>query len=94
MEKTATERKIEKLEKKLDVDFKIEVQKSGVAELNSKVVELSKRIQEVDDDKQNNVTLQSLKEQLKDLNGGYSDARKAIKNKLEYILATLKVNEQ
>lgn len=92
MDKSKLEKKMEKLESKLDTDFRVEVQRANLSELKDKVVNYSKAIQEIDDARDADQTLNSLKEQIKDLSGGYRDAKKAIKNKLEYVINTMKLN--
>ena len=92
MEKTKLEKKMEKLEKKLETDFRVEVQRSSGAQLKEKIVNYSKAIQEIEDAKDADEKLNALKEQIKDLSGGYRDAKKAIKDKLEYVLGVMKTN--
>ena len=92
MQDSPTEIKIKKLEKKLDADFMLEVQKSDPQSLKDKVLKYSREVQNIEDSMKGDVKLQSLKEQVKDLSGGYRDAIKITKARLEYTLAVMKLN--
>lgn len=93
MEQTYLEKKIEKLEDKLDSDFKSSVRSVNQSQLKDMIVELSNKIQDIKDAQDADSSLQSAKEQVKDLSSGYRDARKGLKNRLEYILAVTKLSE-
>jgi hypothetical protein len=92
MEDSPTEQKLKKLEKKLDADFMTEVQKSDPAALKERVLKYSREIQNVEDSMKADTKLQAMKEQVKDLSGGYRDAIKFTKARLEYVLAVMKLN--
>jgi transketolase len=89
---TPYEKKMEKLEKNLDSDFKMEIQKMNQDKAKNLVVELSQQVQAIDSAKAEDDKLNALKEQVKDLAGGYRDARKLPATKLQYVLAIMKEN--
>jgi len=78
-----------KLEKKLGADLSVELQKSSNDRLKDLVVNLSKEIEKIEQEKEADAKLAKLKEMLKDLSGGYNDARKEKKIRLQYCLMTL-----
>lgn len=81
--------KMNKLTKKLNEDFVTEVNHSQTDQLQKLVVTLSNEIKEINDSKKADVALGKLKEDLKDLNGGYRDAKKERQVRIEYILLAL-----
>jgi hypothetical protein len=89
---TPYEKKMEKLEKNLDTDFKVSVQQMSADQAKNLVVALSQEVQTIDTAKAEDDTLNALKEQVKDLAGGYRDARKLPATKLQYVLAIMKEN--
>lgn len=78
-----------KLEKKIGADVAKEMQASDGAKLKEVVVSLSKDIENIETAKADDGKLNTLKEQLKDLNGAYGDARKEKKQKLQYAILLL-----
>jgi transketolase len=57
--------------------------------MEKKVVELSKEVEDVEERKKNDATLNDLKEDLKALAGGYNDLKKEAKKKIQYLLLLL-----
>lgn len=80
---------IEKLNKKLPESFVDDVRAADEKSLRDKIVELSKQVEDVVESMKNDNTLNSLKEQVKDLSGGYNDVKKEKRSRLKYILLTL-----
>lgn len=89
MEELRRKSKMEKLTKKLSDTFLDEIKVAGEATLRDKVVQLSKEVEDLDEIKRNDATLNALKEQMKDLSGGYKDARKDKTDRLKFIILTL-----
>jgi len=92
MDAAVLDEKLKKAEKKLDDMFVSEIKVADLAKLKEMIVKFSKEVEEIESAKAADPTLNSLKEQLKDLNGGYNDARKEKKNRLQYII--LKMQER
>jgi len=78
-----------KLEKQLDPSFAIEVQKADEPALKNLVLSLAQDVEVIEETKKADATLNALKEDLKDLSGGYRDAKKDKTNRLKYILMVL-----
>jgi len=84
---------LDKLERKLNKEFAVEVQKADEETLNKMVVTLSKEIENINYTQKEDTKLKALKSQAKDLNGGYRDTRKYKKDRLQYVLLNLKYRE-
>lgn len=89
MEESKRKSTMEKLTKKLPDSFLDDVKVADEKSLRDKIVQLSKEVEDCDEEKKNDSKLNALKEQLKDLNGGYKDARKDRTDRLKYIILTL-----
>jgi hypothetical protein len=87
---TKMEKDLVKLEKMLSDEFKWKVQKGDVDELKNLIVSLSKDVEKNEADKDADAILNSAKEVVKDLGGGYSDVGKVLRGKVKYILLTMK----
>jgi len=89
MEESKRKATIEKLNKKLPESFIDDVKVADEKSLRDKIVQLSKEVEDIDETKKSDPTLNTLKEQLKDLAGGYRDAKKDRTDRLKFILLTL-----
>ncbi len=89
MEESKRKATMEKLNKKLPESFIDDVKVADEKNLRDKIVQLSKEVEDLDDTKKSDPTLNALKEQLKDLAGGYRDAKKDRTDRLKFILLTL-----
>ncbi len=89
MEESKVAARLEKLVKKLPDSFLDDVKISDEKTLRDKIVALSKEIEDVKETQKADRTLSALKEQLKDLNGGYNDLKKEKTNRLQFIILTL-----
>lgn len=69
--------------------FTDEADSFDVDRLKAEIVAAEKNIYIVDKEKEENAKLKDLKEQLKDINGGYSDAKKFQTAKMQYCLFLL-----
>ena len=94
MEASDFDNKKHKLEKKLGADLSVELGKSSNDRLKELIVNLSKEIEQIEQERDADAKLQELKEMLKDLNGGYSDAKKDRKIRLQYCLMLLQERGQ
>ncbi len=83
------QKNIERLEKALPEHFVDSVRASNESHLKDMIVTLSQEIENIDEMMKSDPTLQSLREQIKDLSGGYRDAKRDKQNRLKYILAVL-----
>jgi hypothetical protein len=89
MEDSKKQDLFDKLTKKLAESFVDEVRGLDEKSLRDRVVTLSKELEDVRDEQKEDKTLNALKEQLKDLNGGYNDLKKEKTNRLKYLILTL-----
>lgn len=89
MEESKRKEAIEKLLKKLPESFVDDVKIADEKTLRDKIINLTKEVEDIDDKKKNDSTLNHLKEQVKDLNGGYKDARKERTDRVKFILFAL-----
>jgi hypothetical protein len=89
MEESKRKAVMEKLNKKLPESFQDDVKVADEKTLRDKIVSISKSVEDLDEEKKNDAKLNALKEQLKDINGGYKDARKDLTDRLKYIILTL-----
>lgn len=80
---------LDKLENSIEETFVDEVRVADEKLLRDKIVNLSKEIEDVEESKRTNTTLNSLKEQMKDLSGGYKDLKKQKNARLKYVILTL-----
>jgi len=86
----ATKSKREKMEKKFDDTFVSETRSKTESQLKESLLGYMKEVKKNEDLKKEDATLNALKEQLADLNGGYSDTKKAITDKMNYIFELMK----
>jgi hypothetical protein len=92
LDKTALERKLEKLEAKLektDKEFFKEVRKLSPEELKKKVLGYAQEMERVDAEQLSHQKLNEAKSVVKDLNKGFSDSRKFAKLKMQAVLAVM-----
>lgn len=89
MDAQELDEKMKKLKKKLENTFIEDVRKADNDKLREDVVKYSKRLEDIDEEKRKDGKLISLKEDLKALNGGYRDVKKAASAKEQYIILTL-----
>ena len=89
MEESKRDVEMDKLVKKLPESFVDDVRASDEKTLRDKVVNLSSELEEAIETQKSDATLNALKEQLKDLNGGYNDVKKEKRNRIKYVLMTL-----
>lgn len=89
MEQGKRQKALEKLESKLTETFVDEVKTASEQRLRDLVVQLSKEIEEIEDHKESDPELKSLKEQLKELSAPYRDAKANKRNGLKYVLLVL-----
>lgn len=89
MEESKRQATLEKLQKHLAESFVDDVRVADEKAMRDKIVQLSKELEDHDEIKKNDSTLNALKEQVSDLNGGYKDARKEKSNRLKYVILTL-----
>ena len=89
MEETKRKATLEKLSKKIEETFVDDIRTADEKNLRDKIVQISKQLEDHDETKKNDGTLNNLKEQVADLNGGYRDARKEKSDRLKYVILTL-----
>jgi hypothetical protein len=87
-----TEVRIGKLEKKLDETFVSDVKAMSPAALKESALKYAKEIERVEEEKDSDEKLQALRESAKDLGKGYSEAKKYARLRMQYVLATMKLN--
>jgi hypothetical protein len=87
-----TEIRIGKLEKKLDETFVSDVKAMSPAALKESALKYAKEIERVEEEKDSDEKLQSLRDSVKDLGKAYSDAKKHARLRMQYVLATMKLN--
>jgi len=87
-----TEKKLDKLASKLSETFLSEVKVMQPTQLKEAALKYAKLLENIEDDKKSNEKLQSVLSQKKDLESGYKESAKYAKMKMQYILATMKVN--
>lgn len=85
----------EELEKKVfklagGKEFKEEVDRLSVSQLNERITKMQKQLQESEEHKEQNVALQNAKAEVKELSGPYNDVKKAVSVKTKYIIALIK----
>lgn len=71
-------------------EFVAEVSGLSVQDLDARLAQLAKDIQQVEDSKEADEDLQSIKEQVKVASAPYRDAKKVLKQKTSYIISLLK----
>jgi len=89
MDARELDEKIQDLKDKLDENFVKEVKASSPEALKEKIVQLSKRVQEIDDEKAKDGKLKTLRTQKSDLEGGYRDRKKEVDRQRQYVMLTL-----
>lgn len=89
MEESKRKNTLEKLMKKLSESFVDDVKVADEKTLRDKIVQLSKEIEDIEEAKKADATLNSLREQVKDLAGAYKDAKKEKTDRLKYVILTL-----
>lgn len=81
--------KKQKIEKELP-EFVAEVAGLSVQDLDARLAQLAKDIQQVKDSRDADEDLQSLRDQVKLASAPYSDAKKVLQQKTSYIIELLK----
>lgn len=81
-----------KLAKKLDETFLSDVKTMSEAALRESALNYAKQIERVEEERESDTKLQALSEQKKDLEKGYGEAKKHARLRMQYILATMKLN--
>jgi len=89
MEAQELDEKIQDLRKKLDDLFTDEIKTLDNDALKEKIVQLSKQVEDVDQEKAKDGKLKQLRTQKSDLEGGYRDRKKEIDRRRQYALLTL-----
>jgi hypothetical protein len=92
LDKTPLERKLEKLESKIeksDPDFFKDVRKLSAEGLKQKALGYAQEMERVDAEKLAHEKLNQAKSVVKDLNKGFSDSRKFAKLKMQAVLAVM-----
>jgi hypothetical protein len=92
LDQTALERKLEKLEAKLektDKDFFKDTRKLSAEELKKKALDYAQEMERVDAEQLGHKKLGEAKSVVKDLNKGFSDSRKFAKLKMQAVLAIM-----
>lgn len=89
MEAQELDEKLQDLRKKLDENYVGEVKALDNEALRTKIVQLSKEVEEVNQEKAKDGTLKAARTRVSDLNGGYKDRKKLIEQKRQYVLLTL-----
>lgn len=85
----------EALEKKVNklpggVEFKEEVDRLSVPQLEARITNMQKQLEESEEHKEANVKLNNAKAEVKELSGPYNDVKKAVKVKTKYIIALIR----
>ncbi len=75
--------------KESNPEFHDEIVGLSKEDLDSRIVQLVKDLEEVDNAKEQDEGLQALRQQAKEAGAPYRDAKKAIKVKIKFILETL-----
>ena len=83
------ESRILKLASKLDSDFTTEANSMADDKVKDMIVNLSKQVEDLQEQKKNDSQIKVLAEDLKDLRGGYTDLIKPLKQKTQYLLLLL-----
>lgn len=89
MDAQELDNKLQDLKKKLDDLFTDEIKVLGADALKEKVVQLSKQVEEVEQEKAKDGKLKQLRSDKSDLEGGYRDKKKLIDRQRQYVLLTL-----
>jgi hypothetical protein len=89
MEESQNALKMQKLEKQLEETFVDEVRAASNENLMDRVINLSKEVEDNQNDKKNDGKLNSLKDDVKALAGGYNDLIKDKKKRIQLILLLL-----
>jgi len=80
-----------KLEKKLPENFVDDVKNMDRGALTDQLVDLTKEIEKITEERDADATLSDLKESVKALSGGYGDKIKLERAKLKYILSIMTI---
>lgn len=89
LEQTALERKISKLEDKLEEDFIREVRKLSPEQLKEKALSYAKEMERVDDEKKAHKEYNAAKNVIADLNKGFNETKKFAKTRMQFVLAIM-----
>lgn len=73
----------------VDQDFKEEIERKGAAEINATIAELAKRQEDIEKQKADDKDLANLKEQYKEAGAYYRDAKKTLKQKIQFAIEML-----
>ena len=85
----------EKLEKKVFAlpggkEFKAEVDSQSVASLEARITRMQKDLDDSEEHKKENISLNNAKDEVKELSGPYSDFKKSVQVKTKYIIELIK----
>jgi hypothetical protein len=89
LDKTALERKLEKLMDKLEEDFVDEVRKLKPEQLKEKAIGYAKELERIEDEKKAHAEYQAAKSALSDLNKGFNETKKYAKLRMQFVLAVM-----
>jgi hypothetical protein len=92
IENSQLEQKLEKLKAKLPESFLDEVKVMNENGMKDTALKYAKEMENIDDNRKADSKLQAIIEQKKDLDAGYKDAKKFSRMKMQYVLATMKLN--
>lgn len=71
-------------------EFKEEVDRLSVAQLEARITNMQKALEDSEDHKEQNVALQQAKDEVKMISGPYNDVKKAVKVKTKYVIALIR----
>lgn len=93
MERSSTEKKIDKLEEKLDATFVSDIKSMNLEQLEAAALKYAKEMERVEAERDDHKELANLKLAVKDLSKGFSDCRKAARERMQYALYFMSVKE-
>lgn len=71
-------------------EFKEEVDRLTIPQLEARIANMQKQLEDSEAHKEQNVPLQDAKAVVKELSGPYNDVKKAVKTKTKYIIALIR----
>lgn len=71
-------------------EFKEEVDRLSIPQLEARIANMQKQLEDSEKHKEENVPLQNAKAEVKELSGPYNDVKKAVKTKTKYIIALIR----
>ncbi len=89
LDQTALERKLSKLEDKLEEDFVKDVRKLTPEQLKEKALSYAKEMERVDDEKKAHKKYNEAKSAIADLNKGFNETKKFAKLRMQFVLAVM-----